>query len=189
MRNCLFFFIAFFFIPCNAQKRDIDSYVLKADQLIGEGRYDKAIILLSEIEDEILSLKNDTVEANFNFIYATACIMTGKTERCISLYQKTLSLYKKIGYNGTNVFLSLSELGNIYLKNEDFKESEKFFRKAIISCYSYFLLEEDNPICLNTLLFSYASLAEVYTNLNENKLAEECVQKYKQLEKYISETE
>lgn len=142
LRVILFLIINILSLNLYAQN-SLNEIIQQADNLVGEGKSQKAIEVLNSIEHNCYSTNEIPIIVSFNFVKAVALDSRGE-------YISALSNYKEIvKYDIGSLFLqAIESIGFIYLYNlEDKISAIRYLQKGIIrynEIVQLSLLEFDN---------------------------------------------
>lgn len=171
LRVILFLIINILSLNLYAQN-SLNEIIQQADNLVGEGKSQKAIDVLNSIEHNCYSTNEIPIIVSFNFVKAVALDSRGE-------YIAALSNYKEVvKYDKGSLFLqAIESIGFIYLYNLGDKNSAiRYLQKGIIrynDIVQLSLLEFDNSELECVARISYM-LGLAYA-LNGNKeLAKDC---------------
>lgn len=74
-------------------------------------------------------------------IHGLSCVVSGKFEQALKMYEKGLESSRRIGFH-SGVGAASNEIGELYLKENNFHKARKYYVDALLECKSLWL---DNP--------------------------------------------
>lgn len=161
----LFFYSSFAF----AQRNVVDSIVY-IRQLITNMKTEEALEKLAEINPH--SLDNDTVKAVYLELKAQALSNAQRYTECIPVCDKAIDLLEQINLRQYEYLDALEIIATSYHRLKDYKNAEKFYRKAIIRSESAKVASTTDYIAN-----IYLNLGDLYKQQGDTLLADESYQK------------
>lgn len=166
---CLFAFIIFIFLSfssqkCNAQTSDKE----KIKELIEDEKYNDALEIIDELESSKTNFAITESEINYlkgaiyfhlnQFNVAIPLLINGL------LYSQALHMESRFEY-----VENLYGIGYCYFQTEDYKNAEKYLRKAIISVRQL-------PYGCDIMTDVYSTLSQCYAKMGYEELAVSCLE-------------
>ena len=135
--------------------------------LIVESKYEEAYNTLVKEKTAFLETDNDTIIAIYWRLCGCVFYDLEKYNDCIIAAQKACSYFEKANYKQNGYIESLSDIATAYFYLRDYKNAERFFRKAIVRYQGTDDIE-------NYLPSIYLYLGQIYKNQDDSILVDEC---------------
>ena len=172
-------------ININAQKHNIEHFIINIDSLIENKKYNLAIKMLDEIESECISSNNNRLIASFYFKKAISLYLSQSYRECIPLFEKAYNFFEKSKDLNTEYLECFTNIGNAYLEI-GYNESNaiKFYRKGLIKSFSM----EENSFVYDKRATIIYNIGKIYAENEEPYMSIECLNELNYITSQYSQT-
>lgn len=155
-------------IPTKGQ--DIPSVIKNVYSLIDDGKYSDGYKLIRDIDNQEVEVYGDSMVMVLNYEKGACLFFLDKYKEAIPFLNDALLRMEKLPHEDCNYLELIYSIGSCYNHLKQYETAEEYFRRVIIRGNT-----QDFTCAITTQTLS--ELAEVYSRLGYNKLADICTSK------------